>query len=107
MTTQIVMMCISALFTGVLGALTMTIKRLVKEINAIKLGTQATLRNSLLQEYDRCVKKGFASIDEADNFENLWMNYHDLGQNGVMDNIRMKFMTLPTSLPEEKGEANE
>lgn len=95
MTAQIMMMVISAIFTGVLGVLTTLIKRLMGEIKAIRLGTQATLRNSLIQDYNRCSAKGYATVEEADNFENLYKNYHALGENGVMDNIRVKFMALP------------
>ena len=31
-----------------------------------------------------------------DNFENVWNAYHNLGANGVMDNIHEEFMNFET-----------
>lgn len=38
--------------------------------------------------------------------ENVYIQYHNLGQNGVMDDLRKKFLELPTH-PKEKEEKKE
>ena len=57
---------------------------------------QSILRDRLFQLHEECSKKGFASISEKDNWENMYKKYHALGQNGVMDATRDKMMALPT-----------
>lgn len=72
------------------------IKKTMAETQALKLGVQALLRDRLLIVYKQCRDKGFATISERSNFENLYTQYHTLGSNGVMDDIRNKFLALPT-----------
>lgn len=74
-----------------------------KENEAIRLGVQALLRNLLLDKYNEYTEKGYAPIYARENFENMWIQYHNLGKNGVMDDIHAKFMELPT---EKKGDFN-
>lgn len=66
-----------------------------EQLNIIKRGIQAFLRDRLLAVYEQCAKKGGATPQERDNFENLYMQYHTLGANGVMDNTRQQFLNLP------------
>jgi hypothetical protein len=68
-----------------------------KEIVVLKKGVQAMLRSQMITEYnkwheDRC----YAPIWVKDNFENIWIQYETLGENGVMNKIHDKFMSLPT-----------
>lgn len=67
-----------------------------KEIRALKKGMQALLRDRLLQSYRYYVEKGYATAEERDNWENMYRQYHALGENGVMDNLREKLLDLPT-----------
>ena len=62
----------------------------------IKKGVQALLRNDLYELYYRCVEKKYATINEKNNFENLYIQYHALGKNGVMDSLKDEFMKLPS-----------
>ena len=66
------------------------------ETDALKLGIQALLRDRLYQLYRCCRDKGFAEMSERQNFENMYKQYHNLGANGVMDDIRGKLLGLPT-----------
>lgn len=71
---------------------------MVKEwhaIKALRLGMQAMLRDRLLQVYAECKRNGSASFVDRENFENLYKQYHALGANGVMDDVRTKFLNLP------------
>ena len=66
-----------------------------KRSDAIALGIQALLRNCLLQGYRYYQEKGWADYEDRANLENDWQQYHSLGGNGVMDDVRQKFFSLP------------
>lgn len=65
---------------------------------AVMTGVQAMLRDRLLQGYRHYEEKGFADYDDRSNMENMYHAYHNLGKNGVMDDMHHKFMTLPEHL---------
>ena len=67
----------------------------IKCIKALKLGTQALLRDRLYSIYYECKHKGFASLIERENFENMYKQYRNLGADGVMKNIHKHFFALP------------
>lgn len=62
------------------------------EFTAIKLGLQAVLRNILYQMYSKCNTVKEVTLDEKDDFNNIWKQYHNLGANGVMDDIKKNSM---------------
>lgn len=68
----------------------------VKVIIAIKKGMQALLRAEMIKDYNHYTNKGYAPIYAKENFENCYINYHNLGANGVMTDIYNKFLALPT-----------
>ena len=41
-------------------------------------------------------EKGYAPLYARESFENCWVQYEKLGKNGVMADIRAKFLALPT-----------
>lgn len=67
-----------------------------QKTEAIQLGVQAILRNLLIAEYNDRVEKGYAPVYARQNFENMWIQYHNLGQNGVVGDLHDKYMALPT-----------
>lgn len=72
------------------------LKRTQEEQNElIRRAVQALLRNDLYNLYEKCIAKGYATIDEKNNFENLYTQYHGLGKNGVMDSFYKEFIQLP------------
>ena len=83
---------IPALVAGVL-------KVIFSQIKAVKLGVQALLRSQMIHEYNKWEERGYAPIYARENFQNCWKQYHALGANGVMDDIRDKFMMLPIEPP--------
>lgn len=85
--------------SGLIGFLWGKVKGLHKDNLAVKEGVQALLRAQMIADYNHYLEKGFAPIYARQNFENCWQRYHALGANGVMDDIRTKFMALPTSEP--------
>lgn len=66
-----------------------------KKIKALEAGVQALLRAQMIDTYNKYSERGFAPLYVRENFENLWTQYHALGANGVMDDIRRKFLDLP------------
>lgn len=63
---------------------------------AIMLGVQAFLRDRLLQGYRHYIEKGWADYDDRENMENIYTQYHALGANGIMDDLRGQFRNLPS-----------
>jgi hypothetical protein len=68
-----------------------------KRSDAIALGIQALLRDRLLQGYKHYQEKGWADYDDRANMENVWQQYHALGGNGDMNDLRKTFRHLPVS----------
>ena len=74
-----------------------------QKTEAVCLGVQALLRDRLYQSYNHFSDKGYAPIYARENFENMWNQYHNLGANGVMDDLHEKFLELPDRPPEEEN----
>lgn len=72
------------------------VKHMRERTEALQLGVQALLRDRLIHDYNKYMDQGYAPIYAKDNFENMWRQYHNLGQNGVMDEIHETFKNLPT-----------
>ncbi len=69
------------------------------QIFAVKKGVQALLRDRLIQGYKFYRSQGWADEDDRANLENVYVQYHKLGANGVMDDLRTKFLQLPADPP--------
>lgn len=78
------------------------LKRERQELQAVKTGIQALLRAQMISDYNHYMEKGFAPIYARENFENCWKQYHNMGKNGVMDDIHDRFMSLPTAVEANK-----
>ena len=66
-----------------------------EDITLLKLGSQATIKNELKIRYEKWLKLGYAPVDAKDDLEKMYVIYHKLGANGVMDHIREQFLDLP------------
>ena len=95
---------------GVQGVITLVLSRVIskklntadakaeqakRETAAIAEGVKALLRDRLLQGYKHYVEKGWADMDDRANMENVWRQYHALGGNGDMNDLRRTFRHLP------------
>ena len=67
----------------------------VHQNRAMKAAVQAILGDKLLQRFQLCRLQGYATSEERQNFESMYVQYHLLGGNGVMDDVRQKFFDLP------------
>lgn len=86
---------ILAILTFTYTRLSGKVKKTSKENEAIKLGIQALLRDRLYEVYSLAKKDGGSSHFERENFNNMYVQYHNLGANGVMDDIHDKFFKMP------------
>ena len=80
---------------GMLAALGSFIWMQIKQNKAMRNGLKAILRDSLLRAYYACHGQGYATSDDRDNFEEMYIQYHSLGGNGVMEDVRQRFLALP------------
>ena len=78
---------------GILGA---ALGYTVSHIRALQRGVQALLRAQMIDLYNHYKAKGYAPLYARQSFESLWVQYERLGKNGVMSDIRTKFLALPT-----------
>ncbi len=88
---------------GIPAALAAILKIGYNQIKGVRLGVQALLRAQMISDWNKYSEQGWAPIYARENFENCWQQYHNLGANGVMDDLHRKFLALPTSAPEGKG----
>lgn len=79
-------------FAGLLGY----VVKVWKSQKAIKYGMQALLRDRLIQAYNHHIDKGYCYIYERDAINNMYTQYHNLGANGVIDDLMEEFCDLPT-----------
>lgn len=80
------------------------IKYITHQINSVRKGVQALLRAQMISDYNKYFELGYAPIYARENFENCWKYYHKMGMNGVMDDIHVRFLQLPTEKPDEERE---
>ena len=73
----------------------------LKELAALKKGLQALLRNSLIDKIHEGLEKEYAPMYMRDNVANMYEQYHNLGKNGVMNDLYKDFMNLPTTKPKK------
>lgn len=74
---------------------------LYAQVHALKCGVQALLRAQMIDYYNQYIQKGYAPLYARQSFENCWVQYERLGKNGVMRDIRAKFLALPTHEEED------
>lgn len=80
-----------------------TFKEIKGYIENQNLALQALLRRELRVGYKFYVKQGWISVEEKEDYHNLYERYHNLGKNGVMDKNHEIVMNLPTEKPIKRG----
>lgn len=95
------------LFTAVLAVLSWLFKLMRDQLQeekqkneAIAVGVQSLLRESIVNGYNRYLDKGFCPIYAKESMKKVYSAYHDLGGNDVATELYMKLLKMP----EEKGE---
>lgn len=97
--TMLIGLTVTAVFNGIIN---LSKKRKDKDeksdadLQLIKKGIQAILKNDLKVRYEYWIEEGYAPDDARDDLEAEYKVYHSLGKNGVMDGRRARFLNLPT-----------
>ena len=68
---------------------------IIRQIKVMKQAMKASLRDRLVQGYKHGIRQGFADMDDRKNMENIYRQYHILGGNGDMRDLRKTFRHLP------------
>ena len=71
----------------------------IKSVKALKKGVQALLRTQMINDYNKWYERNYAPLYARQNFENMWVQYDALGDDGVMEDLRNKFLALATDPP--------
>lgn len=90
------LLCVPTLIGAVFKYLHSLVKKNAADSMALKAGMQALLRSQMIDDYNKWTERGYAPLYARENFENCWLQYHSLGANGVMSDLRNKFLALPT-----------
>lgn len=72
-----------------------------KQSEALRYGVQALLQDRLLQGYRFYIDKGWIDYSERKVYENLYEQYHALGQNGIMTSYYNTVLALPAQDPSQ------
>lgn len=79
-------------FVTVVGGLVVYV---YSRIKALQMGVQALLRAQMITYYNYYRDKGYSTNYARDSFENCWKQYEKLGKNGIMEDLRGKFLDIP------------
>ncbi len=79
----------------ILGYIGKEVHKYFHVINTTKNSVRALLRLHLLEDYDYYLKKGTMTVDEKERVNLLYLEYHNLGEDNVMEEIMEKFSSFP------------
>lgn len=75
-------------------------KKSVEQREAERAIVLAIARTMLLNNYEKCMAKGYYTTEERDVYGSLFSNYIDDGGNGVIESIAPRIRALPTEPPD-------
>ena len=78
-------------------SLVQLVQNIQKQNIAQNIGLQAVLKDLLKIRYLEWIRRGYAPMDARDDLEKMYQAYHGLGGNGVITELRNKFLKLPES----------
>ena len=61
----------------------------------------AIARTMLLNNWERCIDKGYYTVEEREVYHKLWVSYAQDGGNGVIEEIAPRIRALPMEPPED------
>jgi len=62
----------------------------------------AMSRTMLLNNYEKCMDKGYYSVDEREIYSALFSSYQNCGGNGILVGLGEKLRQLPTEPPADE-----
>ena len=79
-----------------------TERRVIEQREAERSIVLAIARTMLLNNYEKCLSKGYYSVEERDVYSKLYESYKLDHGNGVIDAIAVRIRKLPTEPPNDK-----
>ena len=76
-------------------------RKVAKQRDAERVIILAMSRTMLLNNYEKCVDKGYYSLEEREVYHKLYEAYKDDGGNSVIDEIAPRIRRLPIEPPKE------
>ena len=70
-------------------------RKYTKQLKILMKSQQAQMRTKLLEKYHEYISQGWISEDDLADWDNQYQSYHELGQNGILDNRREQLFKLP------------
>lgn len=92
---------VPSIFASIMTYVAAKVKKNAIDNAELKKGVQALLRAQMIKDYNEYSAKGYSPIYAKENFENMYMSYHTLGGNGVMQELYANFLELPTEPQKE------
>ena len=77
-------------------------RRKIEQREAERSIILAIARTMLLNNYEKCMDKGFYSVEERDVYGKLYKSYAKDGGNGVIEQIAPRIRALPMEPPRDK-----
>ena len=65
------------------------------DLTLLKTALRSQMRERLRQKYYESVRIGFVSIEDREDFESMYQQYHALGGNGYLTRCYEQYMNLP------------
>lgn len=90
---------VPGILAAILGVVLKRMKKIYTDTKSMKLGIQALLRSQMIADYNKWSEREYAPIYAKESFEACWVQYENLGFNGVMNGVHDNFMALPTVKP--------
>jgi hypothetical protein len=79
-----------------------TEQKIIEQREAERSIVLAIARTMLLNNYEKCLSKGYYSVEERDVYSKLYESYKLDHGNGVIDAIAKRIRELPTEPPRDK-----
>lgn len=76
------------------------VKLFAKQMTILSKAQQAQMRSQLLEQYHYYMDSGWISEEHMEDWENQYVAYHSLGENGVLDSRRTDLLHLPNKKKE-------
>ena len=76
-------------------------RKTIKQRDAERSIVLAIARTMLLNNYEKCMDKGYYSLEEREVYSKLYESYKEDDGNGIIDTIAVRIRELPTDPPKE------
>ena len=77
-------------------------RRKIEQREAERTIILAMSRTMLLNNYERCVEKGYYTVEEREVYHKLYQAYREDDGNGIIEEIAPRIRALPMEPPKDK-----